>query len=439
AQVVVGETINLGFMAFPLPDTEIEIDMQGEDIELNPITLTIMPQMPPIPNIDMEEDLLQMLDGVNQIGSGLMQIYDGLSMMLDEFENFRVMAMEMAEEMTAFLEDNRELIEAIEDLLGNISRDDLEKLLDRIKELPDLPDELDDIIDKLPDDWPDELPDLPDDWPDELPDLPDDWPDFPDLPAEALGINDELSGDQSMGGGEMDNSEITGVPDSNIEQEKEVNVAENGDEQDLDDPVEGVSDEDEGDEEADGPENTEPEEDDPPANDDEGETDRDEQIEDTLESIRDNLNRIDFDQIRRDLDRFKTEMEDVFADLPEALNELVNAPRMLADGIKEIHDRGIVEMQKGLIEGINEMRFGQAKIDKMEEMANGYRSFMDERNTNSNVQFLLQTEKVEKKEEQGGDTDETTPPPETRQVGFWERIMNLFAFIGSSFALLFHL
>lgn len=482
SQVVVGETINIGFMTFPLPDAEIEIDMQAVDIEITPITLTIMPQMPPIPDIDLEDDFIQMLDGVTQIGSGLMQLYDALNMMIGEFENFQVMALEIAEGMKAFFEDNEELVKAIEDLLDNTSRDDLEELLDRIKDLdlPDITDEWEDVIDNLPDEWPDlpdewpdlpdESPDIPDEWPDlpdRSPDIPDEWPDLLDgiegLPAEAAGTEGSVTG---MVVEEWEGPEIADSPDN----KNGIDAAANSDEQNsdglpeeiigagdaVDDPVNsevedgdfppGNDDEEKldgdlpptsGDEEKPdgdlpptGGDEGKPAEDSSPTNGERG-SDREEQIEDALESIRDHLEQVDFDQARRNLDRFGDEMENHFADLPEALDQLVNAPRLLADGIKEIHDRGIVEIEKGLIEGIDEMRFGQAKVDRMEELANGYRSFMDERNINSNVQFLLQTKKVEKEEKDDEKDGGAAPPTERRQVGLWERIVNLFAFLSA--------
>ncbi len=454
SQVVVGETINLGFMTFPLPDAEIEIDMQAVDIELNPITLTIMPQMPPIPDIDLEDDFVQMLDGVTQIGSGLMQLYDALNVMIEEFESFRVMALEITEGLKTFFEDNEELVKAIEDLLDNTSRDDLEELLDRIQDLPDITDELEDVIDNLPDEW----PDLPDEWPDEWPDLTDENPDFSDrwsdlldgiegLPAETAGTGPSVSGmavagPEGSGAAEAADNKtgMDAAANSDDEQNsdglpEEIFVEDGGAGDAVDDPANA------GPEEGDLPPGNGDEEkldeDLPPATDD-GRTDREEQFGDALESVRDQLNRVDFDQVRHNLNRLENEMDDHLADLPEALDQLVNAPRLLADGIKEIHDRGIVEIEKGLIEGIDEMRFGQAKVDRMEELANGYRSFMDERNINSNVQFLLQTKKVEKEEEKS-DKKEGGAAPERRQVGLWERIVNLFAFVGSSLTLLMHL
>ena len=106
---------------------------------------------------------------------------------------------------------------------------------------------------------------------------------------------------------------------------------------------------------------------------------------------------------------------------------------MIRDGIGEVNSKGILEIKKGLVEGVNEMRFGQAKIELMRSLAEGFKSHADnENNTNSSVQFILQTETV-KEQEQNKKTDEQTGEDGQSAANkawyskLWSRFVELFA------------
>ncbi|MFS8502008.1 MAG: hypothetical protein FWJ59_09485, partial [Caldicoprobacter sp.] len=72
-KVVTGKTMNLSFATFPYPDAQVTFEMIGNNIQLEPITFTVIPQVPPVPDMDMEDELVKMLDGVRKIRNGLKQ------------------------------------------------------------------------------------------------------------------------------------------------------------------------------------------------------------------------------------------------------------------------------------------------------------------------------------------------------------------------------
>jgi hypothetical protein len=76
--VEVGRTANASFMIFPYPDAEVTITLTGKDIELEPISITAMPQMPPVTGIEMADDLKSLLDGIGSLQTGMEEIYAGL-------------------------------------------------------------------------------------------------------------------------------------------------------------------------------------------------------------------------------------------------------------------------------------------------------------------------------------------------------------------------
>lgn len=70
-RVVAGKTMNLGFSAFPYPDAEISFEMTGRNMELNAFNITVVPQMLPLPALDMEGQMRELLDGVKKIRDGV--------------------------------------------------------------------------------------------------------------------------------------------------------------------------------------------------------------------------------------------------------------------------------------------------------------------------------------------------------------------------------
>ncbi len=338
AGIITGQNVNISFMAFPYPEAEIVLSMHGEDIELSPIMLIILPQLPPIPDIDMEDDLLEMLDGIIAIEEGLAAIYEGVDEIYGGLDQFRNKSNEMLSEIEPLLSIIEELPGFLDEYLrGNEELlSQVEKLLEYIKNLPGGTPEMPGIPEELPE-LPDEIPGLPE-LP-EFPGLPDQIPDLPDLSPEQL-----------------------------------------------------------------------------------------EQLISYLETARDFVDQFD------DFEQYFSDAEETFeqlAMLPEALNQLADGQKAIRDGLGEINSRGIMEMKKGLIGGVNESRYGKAKIELMRSLVDGYRSHADnENNRTSSVQFILQTENGEQnktgEKDPGGNNGEQSTPKKAWYINLWTKFLDLF-------------
>lgn len=335
AGIITGQSINVSFMAFPYPEAEIVLTMQGEEIELSQIMMMIIPQLPPIPDVDMEDDLRKMLDGITAIEEGLNALYEGADRIYQGLDLFRNKTNELLSEIEPLLS----LIEEWPgfDSADRPGEDDIRSRLEQVLQYlvglgemeaqPDFPGGRPDI----PDGW----PELPDDWPD----IPGDWPELP--------------------GGQPDREELISY----------------------------------------------------------------------LESIKELLDEYD------NLDSYLSGAEEAFEQigaLPEALDQLADGQKQIRDGLGEINRRGIGELKKGLIDGINESRFGKAKIELMRSLADGYRSHADNRNNRaSSVQFVLQTEAAGQQNRDdpnpGGKSNGQDPPEKAWYVDLWSRFLDLFS------------
>jgi putative membrane protein len=88
-KVVVGEEMNISFGSYPYPEDEFVIEMKGENIELDPISITVVPREIPFPDIgDAKENLKDMADGVGEMEDGALDIIGGLDEMIDKVGDF---------------------------------------------------------------------------------------------------------------------------------------------------------------------------------------------------------------------------------------------------------------------------------------------------------------------------------------------------------------
>ena len=115
--------------------------------------------------------------------------------------------------------------------------------------------------------------------------------------------------------------------------------------------------------------------------------------------------------------------------LPEAINQLADGQKQIRDGLKEINSKGILEMKNGLIDGVNESRFGKAKIDLMRSLVEEYRSHADnDQNRTSSVQFIIQTESNgEQKTKPGNKEGEQDSPEKAWYYNLWSKFLDLFS------------
>lgn len=77
ASIVVGKTMKLNFLVFPYPEKDLDIKATADNFELNPISINVIPQMPPLTSLDLEPKLAEMYDGVGEMDSKLGLLSDG--------------------------------------------------------------------------------------------------------------------------------------------------------------------------------------------------------------------------------------------------------------------------------------------------------------------------------------------------------------------------
>ncbi len=83
---VTGDTMSYTFMTFPQPDDSAVIEMDATDIALDPIIVSVFPEMPSTPEIDVEASLAEVRDGAEglaELSRAHMQVLDGLVTELD--------------------------------------------------------------------------------------------------------------------------------------------------------------------------------------------------------------------------------------------------------------------------------------------------------------------------------------------------------------------
>jgi len=95
-KVVIGEEMNISFGSYPYPEDEFIVEMKGENIELDPINITIIPKEIPFPDLgDSEEGLIEMIDGLNEMENGVSEIIEGLDEMIREADSFENGSMDL--------------------------------------------------------------------------------------------------------------------------------------------------------------------------------------------------------------------------------------------------------------------------------------------------------------------------------------------------------
>lgn len=414
ANIIIGQSANVNFMAFPYPEDEIVISMQGKDIELNNIMLMIIPQLPPLPDMDIEDDFVAMLDGVRQISDGMTQLYDGADEMYRGMRMFsdEVGGMtgdfEALPKLSDMFAGMRELAEEMDDLDDIILM--LEELLENLERMPDPGNIFDGIDITLP--GADSLAENSRRLNREVDALTGMSAQIEGEARKLMAKNDKGTELYELGAlllareeqvkrvaAESDSVDegVKKLSDAGIQQEL---MQDNRDSGDSGDSI----------------------------------TDRLRTLLEYLYLLQDTLDEME-EAPQRELEEFLEEAEEVFKNLeeiPGMLDEIVNGQRQIRDGIGEVHEKGILEMKSGLAGGVNEIRFGNAKIDRMGELADEYRSYADnENNRKSSVQFVLQTETVNNNETP--DEDKRDDKGDERGGGLlklWRLFIGLFDFSG---------
>ncbi len=416
--MVMGQNVSINFMVFPYPEEELRFSMNGKDIELERFSFMVMPQMPPINNLDIESILNQMLEGIETFD----QIFGELSTGAEEIEKGLILFRDESRKMTAGFDDYQVMINDYQSQRDNLT--DLMKTAD--SEL--LAESLNNLL--------------------SLMETIDNMPDSNDMSGEIAAISAES---QELGSRikrlEEELQELNRHSDT-IQKEAEKLVSDNEPgsplyemglilimrEKLLQDVIE---------------ENTLAE-----ANlsrlqssvdslqnqwlnqylpgieaiESISELEGSDNLIDQLSGIIENLD--SFEDYLAQVDAFISEAEVMAGDLsklPGALGQLAEGQSELTKGLNLLRSGGITAMKDELIDGINESRAGQAKLELMEKLADDYRSYADnENNRHSEVRFIMQTPRVEIEPDQedhnGQDEEESRPWNEV----LWYKIINLF-------------
>lgn len=383
--IITGQNARINFMIFPYPEAETTISMDGEDIELDNITFVVSPQLPPLPDMEIEDELLAMLEGLSLLDDGMRELSSGADQLLQGLTRFQNESSSLSAgtgDMDAFIEGYRKLSGQYRALMAGT---DMVEIAGAVSALQKLLGEVDEI-------------------------------------PEPAAITEEIkavAGNSAELAKQIEelNSSLDGLGDTSspIKHEAERLIAENEPGSDLhqlgllllerEEQVEkalserrllertigeltaavGTLDSEWTNSYAPGLQALQ-ELDNLLAGDTAA-------MLEELPALIDQLSHYEdyFNQIEGILDA-ADDMAENLALLPGALDKLVYGQTQISVGLKELRVRGILAMKKGLIEGINEYRFGAAKIDLMTMLADDYKSYADnEHNRHSEVQFIMQT------------------------------------------------
>ena len=421
-EIIIGSTASVNFIIFPYPEDEITISMNGNNIELEAISFVIEPRLLMRPEVDVEEDLLKLLNGLRQLTEGLEALTSGSDQLLRGMRLFQQESGRYAagtEELSVYLDNYRVLRNRLMPVISNPNQQEVLRSLDELGELLEM-------MENIP---------------------------HPDLLGDELAAVENRIADLERQI-ERVNNRISVIQDRSprVRDEAQKLVSENEPGSDLyllgqlllerENELENLSSE-------------------------------NRLFNQNLDELRSAVNTLNnnwengfvpglqalemlntylgsgritiSDQIARfsriisdnlqyleDLDRIILEAEQLLRDgaaLPGVINELASGQEQLNAGLKELKDSGFLILEKGLIEGINESRYAKAKLDLMEQLADDYRSFADnENNRYSEVQFIMQT--AELKITADSQTLEDEPVTELEQswaLKLWIRLINLFS------------
>jgi len=77
--VMTGKQLNATWMVVPNPEETITLEMKGTNIEFEPITITLIPKLPSVPEVPVKGQLEQLTSGVQQISTALEQFGNGVT------------------------------------------------------------------------------------------------------------------------------------------------------------------------------------------------------------------------------------------------------------------------------------------------------------------------------------------------------------------------
>lgn len=425
-KVIVGESMNLNLMAFPYPDAELVMEMQGKNMKLAPLSFTILPQMPPIPELGSSDDIEKLYDGISKIGDGMGEITDGSDKLINGGKELQKGGKQMMNGVSSLsdalgkLEQNSgKLVSGIDSSIhglkqlneGAVSfssgigqmKHGVDGLVNASETFGNGMGAVSKGLDKLAaassqiDSGLENLQKSHSQLTKTAQALVENNPEGSDLYNLGMAIlyEDKMIDAVTSGGSQLNSGikELQTASSSLHNSWKEQFVpgltqlgsaaanlhnGSNSLASGLEDYSNGQI-----------------------------------QLQTGIEAYLDGALKL--------ADGAKS-MRDNSGKLFAGFDELVSSQIKINEGIKNINSSAIPEMKNGLGKAIDELNFGLAKKDVMKNLSEGYKSFMDnENNKNSNVQFLLQTQGV--KEDMEKDT--IKPVPKAKK-SLWQRIKDLF-------------
>ncbi len=421
-EIITGQNASINFMLFPYPEAEITISMDGLDIELDKISFVVNPGLPPLPEVDIEDDLKAMLEGISLLSNGLRELSDGADQLLkgmnrfqDESGRMAAGAEEIADLIARYQEFNdrsRNLMDSPDQRIIIDALSALQRLLMELEKAPDsaaisrevervsgIAAELNDGIETL-DKSLDFLENTGPSVKHEAERLVEENEEGTSLhnlgvlllerekqvESALAGRNSTASNlERLSGAADILNSEWDPGYLSGLQALMEVEAAANGDITGMLEDFIALTDE--------------------------------------FAGYGEYLERVDSTLARAE------EMSGNLALMPEALRELTSGQARISEGLKELSESGVMVIERGLIEGINESRFGKAKLELMQKLADDYRSFANnEHNRHSEVQFIMQTPALISSPEgiEQNDTEDKVIEEKHWAERIWSRLVNLF-------------
>ncbi len=320
SQIVIGDEIQVGWMVVPFPDEELTLEIQGDNLELAPIEIAVVPTTIPSLALDMEDELSQMISGFGRLEDSLKTMADGAS-------EIRVNQEKIATGYGQFATGVGELekgIQGVHEGSGQLVRG-FAQLRDGHRELAQ--------SNQM-------------------------------MTQQLLGLIQNL---------EMLNQQSPMFPEEELQQLK-MGI------QMID---QGITEE-----------------------------------KTALDQFYEHINGLH--QGLAGLHQGAQQLSQQTPALGGGLKELANGQKQLTDGLLKAAD-GISTTKQETENQYDELKRGEAITDKLEELADGYRSFMDnDHNNKSQVQFIMRTEGIES-------ADNTVEPvPEQTDNTPWQVIKNFF-------------
>ncbi len=416
--MVMGQNVSINFMVFPYPEEELRFSMNGADIELDRFSFMIMPQMPPINTIDIESILIQMLEGIEsfdqifgELSTGAEEIEKGLILFTDEskklktdFDDYQLMIdnyLAQREQLSDLINaiDSESLVDSMGILLAAVENIDnmagSNSISEEIEAISAESQRLGGRLDELENDL-DELNRYSSTIQKEAEKLVRD--NDPGSPLYETGLiilmREELF--QEM----LEESALIGTDLTDLQ--KSIDTLQN---QWLNEYLPGIE-----------------------ALERVSNLAESENLVSQIAGIAGGV--ASFEDYLNQVDAFISDAEMMSGDLsklPAALGQLADGQSELTNALDLLRSGGITAMKSELIDGINESRAGQAKLELMEKLADDYRSFADnENNRHSEVRFIVQTPRIERELDEDQVKDQDTEENKLWTEILWYKIINLF-------------